>query len=340
MADLRLCVIGAGKHAIAHIYPCLHLLQGARVVANCARHAESATAVARRYGIPHSYTDYRTMVQEQQPDGVLMCVAPAFHATVAIELMEMGCHVYTEKPPAETASRTHDVLDAKRHTGRICMTAFKKRFAPAYTKTKAIVRSATFGDPATFSMLRTWGNYALQDDPRGQYLLDSGIHAIDLASFLFGRVARVSAMVRPGATYAVSLQFANTAVGSLTLTDRMSTLRPWEQLTVIGSNAVCVQVDNSVEMIAFQSDTPFAAHKPEWGAGTSDSQVEMGFAGAIQAFIDAIVSGQEPESSIESAVHTMEIIEAIQRAARSGEVVAVDTLADTYERRLSTEGNT
>lgn len=203
------------------------------------------------------------MVEDQQPDGVIVCVAPAFHATVAIELMELGCHVYTEKPPAETASRTRAVRDTKRRTGRICMTGFKKRFAPAYVKTKAIIGSDTFGEPAVLSILRTWDNFALQDDPRSEYLLDSGIHAIDLASFLFGQVVSVSAMLRPVATYAVALHFSNNAVGTLTLTDRMSTLRPWEQITVIGSNAVCIQVDNSVEMIAFQRNIPFVVKRAE-----------------------------------------------------------------------------
>jgi predicted dehydrogenase len=333
MEDVRLCVIGAGQHALAHIYPCFHYLKHATVVANCARRLERAQTLARSYGISYSYTDYRKMIEEQQPDGVLVCVAPDFHATAAIDLMELGCHVYTEKPPAETTRQTRAVFDAKRRTGRICMTAFKKRFAPAYTKTKEIISSDTFGDPTVLSMLRTWGNYVLEDDPRGQYILDSGIHAIDLASFLFGRVVKVSAMLKPAATYAITLQFANKAVGTLTLTDRMSTTRPWEQLTVIGSNAVCVQVDNSVEMLAFQKDRPFAAHKPEFGAGTSDSQIEMGFVHELQAFVDAIVSGQDPESSIESAVHTMEIIEGIQLAATTGDVVTVDTLVDAHKRR-------
>jgi predicted dehydrogenase len=82
-------------------------------------------------------------------------------------------------------------------------------------------------------------------------------------------------------------------------------------------------------MIAFHSNVPFAAHKPEFGAGTSDSQIEMGFVAELQAFVDAIIAGREPESSIESAVHTMEIIEAIQLAAKTGGVIAVNALLDT-----------
>ncbi len=49
-----------------------------------------------------------------------------------------------------------------------------------------------------------------------------------------------------------------------------------------GNGGVWVQVDNSVEMIAFHLDQPIAAHKPEFVAGTSHSSVEQGFSGELQ----------------------------------------------------------
>ncbi len=49
-------------------------------------------------------------------------------------------------------------------------------------------------------------------------------------------------------------------------------------------------------MLAFNKDIPFAAHKPEFVAGNSDSLVEMGFVGELQAFVDAVASGTTPES--------------------------------------------
>ena len=322
--EIRLCMIGAGRHASRKIYPCFRFLEGARVVANCDLDEQRALAQARLHGIPAWYTDSHAMLAAEEPAGVVVCVGPDFHAQAAMELMDLGYHVYTEKPPAVTAAQCRQVAAVQERTGRICMTGFKKRYAPAYVKTKTIVEGEGFGEPALLSILRTSGHYRNANDPRSQYILDSGIHALDLAAFLYGHVARVGAAKKPPANYVVSLQFQNGAVGTLSLTDRMSYARGWEELTVIGTGGVCVQVDNSVEMVAFKYDQPVGAHKPEFVAGNSDSLVEMGFAPELQAFVDAIASGRQPESSIAESAHTMAIIEAIQRAAASGAVVDVE----------------
>jgi predicted dehydrogenase len=323
--EIRLCMIGAGRHASKKIYPCFRFLEGARVVANCDLDEERARVQARLHGIPTSYTDYQQMLDTERPNGVLVCVGPDFHAQAAVDLMEQGYNVYTEKPPAVTAEQCRQVLVVQQRTGRLCMTAFKKRYAPAYVKTKAIIQGSDFGEPALLSILRTSGHYRNVDDPRSQYILDSAIHAVDLASYLFGYVASVSAAKKPPANYAVRLQFANGAVGTLSLTDRMSYRRGWEQMTVIGTEGVCVQVDNSVEMLAFKFDRPIAAHKPEFVAGTSHSLIEMGFVPELQAFVEAIACGRQPESNIQESTHTMAIIEAVRRSAESGTVVEVQT---------------
>ena len=145
-------------------------------------------------------------------------------------------------------------------------------------------------------------------------MLDSGIHVVDLAQWMFGRVARVAAFRSGASSYAITLEFAGGAVGTLALTDRMSYARGWEEVTAVGSKGVCIQIDNSVEMIAFEKDVPFAAHKPDFVAGSSRSSVETGFVGELQAFVDAIVENKPVPSAIDSAVHTMEILEAISQS--------------------------
>ncbi len=324
--DLRLCMIGAGRHASKNVYPCFSFLQRASIVANCDLDEERARTQALLHGIPSTYTDYADMVDKERPDGVLICVGPNFHAETAIELMQRGYHVYTEKPPAVNSAQCRQVMAVQQQTGKICMTAFKKRYAPAYVKTKALVEDPEFGEPALLSILRTSGHYGNTDDPRSQYILDSAVHAIDLASYLFGHVLSVSATTKPPANYAISLHFANGAVGTLSLTDRMSYQRGWEETTVIGTEGICVQVDNSVEMVAYHYDQPIASHKPEFVAGNSHSLVEMGFVDELQAFVKAIATNQVPVSGIHESAHTMVIIEAVQRAAASGTVVQVQTV--------------
>lgn len=316
---VKLCVLGAGGHASRHIYPCVPMLRGAQVAANADLDEGKAREIAARYAIPHSYGDYRKMLAREKPDGVVVCVGPAFHGAAAVEIMRLGFHVYVEKPPADSCEQAARMLATQRETGKICMTAFKKRFAPAYLKARQVMEDARFGAPVALNIFRTSGKFG-----GDRYLLNNSIHVIDLAVFLFGRVKRAVAFSPAAGDHAISLEFANGAVGNLTLTDRMSYDRGWEEMAVTGSGGVTVKIDNSVEMIAFQKDVPFAAHKPEFVAGSSHSSVEMGFAGELQAFVDAIAQGNpEPDAGMESTFHTMQIIAALEKSEAGAGIVEI-----------------
>jgi predicted dehydrogenase len=319
-------MIGAGGHASRIIYSCFPYLNGAQVVANADLDEARATSIARRYGIANSYTDYHQMLEREKPHGVLICVGADFHARTAIELMEAGYHVYTEKPPALDFEQCRQMLQTRRRTGKVCMTAFKKRFAPAYQKTKAVIESEAFGRPSLLTLTRTSGNWREGEDSVSVYLRENAIHVVDLMAYLFGPITRVMATSRSIATAAITLDFQNGGIGTLAVTDRMSYARGWEVVTAVGDGGVCIQVDNSVEMSAFKFDQPIAAHKPEFVAGGSLSLVEQGFLGELQAFVDAIQNGTEPDADIAHATHAMAVIKAVKASLNTGTAVEVEDI--------------
>jgi predicted dehydrogenase len=313
---LRLCMIGAGNHASKNIYPYLHQLKNAVVVANADLDQARAQRVAGRFGIAATHTDYRQMLDLHRPDGVVVCVNSSFHAQISLELLNLGYHVYLEKPSCNTLADARAMLQASRRQNRICMTAYKKRFAPAYQKAKAIIAGDSFGKPTLLSLLRTRGPFKPSDNPIDAYLLQWGCHVVDLVCYLFGEVTEVAAM-KTGPSphaYAVTFRFANEAIGNFAVTDRIKG-RNWEQVSLIGSEGVSIQIDNSTEMIAARDNQPFAAHKPDWVSGSSLGSVEQGYFGELQAFVDAIANNTQPEANMEQSAHTMAVYEAIQRSA-------------------------
>jgi predicted dehydrogenase len=255
-------------------------------------------------------------------------VNSTFHARIAPELLDRGFHVYTEKPNCNTLAECRAVLAAARRNRRICMTAYKKGFAPAYAKSRQIIRSPQFGQPVLLNVLRTRGPGAPTQDPVAAYMLQWGCHAIDLLTFLFGDIRQVSC-VRTGETpwaYAMHLVYRSGAIGTFTVCDRIKGPN-LEEVTILGSEGVVITVDNSIEMIASQHGQPFAAHKPDFVNGSAQGGVEQGFVGELQAFVEAIRSGQPPEANIEQATHTMAVYEAIQQsAADAGRTVEVEAV--------------
>ncbi len=321
MADreIKLCLIGAGSHSSGNIYPYLYQVKNAKAVANCDLDPEKARRIALPFNIPRSYTDYREMLDKEKPDGVIICVGGEFHATGAIDVMELGFNVYTEKPPAHSVEMARKVIETKRRTGKICMTAYKKRYAPAYVKAKSVIDSEDFGDPTLINIVRTKG----PDDPT--YLLRWGCHVLDLMPYLFGTVDQVCAFVTPGSThaYSINMRFKNGAVGNLSVCDRPGGV--WEEVMACGSNQVTVRTQNSIFMQAYKVNQPFAQHRPNFTQG-GKGHVEQGFVGELREFVSAIREDREPKSSIEKSAHSIAIYEACIRSAETGQPDDVEQL--------------
>ena len=312
---VRLAQIGAGSLGTRRVLPSVRR-HDAELVGICDLEIGKAEAAARRFGIQRALTDYRDMIEATRPDGVIICIGPAAHQELAPEVMRLGCHAYTEKPPSVTAEQAKRVAQVSRETGKICMTAFKKRFAPAYTKAKAIVESEDFAPPALLSIDYASGPYANPpDDPRRQFLLDFAIHIIDLSRFLFGEVAELNARRQDQDSYAVLLTFRSGALGALALTCHRDFGVSTEKVELTGAPGHFISIEDSSVMTYYRGREIAAHHRPAFFTAGADSLAETGFAGEMGEFIAAIEEGRAPESSIESSYRSMVLYEAIRDAA-------------------------
>ena len=326
MSDLRLGIIGAGNLSSRRIYPCLRFLP-VQLVAVCDLDCERAERNARVFGGQAVYTDYQHMLTEANLDAVIVCVGPELHHKLAIAVMEAGLPVYTEKPPAVMAADARAMLETKRRTGQICMTGFKKRFAPAYQKAKTAIANESFGQPTLLSIDYACGPSYINDpaNPRSQFLLDFTIHIIDLSRFLFGEVAEVFARKVNEVAYAVNLAFRNGAVGVLALSSNRAWSVSTEKVELTGGPGQFISLENSVQLMRYDGDKIMDWHNPSFSTAGGDSLIETGFAGELVEFVSAIQEQREPESSITSSYQTMRLYEAIAHSAAAGIAVTLDT---------------
>ena len=242
MSDPRICIIGAGRLSSRRIYPYIGSV-GAQLVGVCDLDREKAERNARRFG-GTAYTDMKEMLAVERPDGVIICIGPEQHAALAPVVMRQGFPVYTEKPPAPNAVAALEVARVSNETGVLCMTAFKKRYNVAYSKAREWIDSFPPEDLYSISIDYGSRQYPNTSD-RDSFLLDFGIHVIDLVGYLFGDVERVFAFSKGRDAYAVSLQFPNGAVGSLNLNDGRSYEAPTEEVEISIRGSNCMTIHNS-----------------------------------------------------------------------------------------------
>lgn len=301
---LRVGVIGAGNHSKGQLYPCLTRLP-VELVAVCDLDQSLAAERAQTYGAEAVYTDHEKMLQDQSLDAVLVCVGPAGHVRLAIDVMEAGLPVYTEKPPAPDADGARRVLETSRRTGQICMTGFMKRFAPSFRKARDAVRSDDFGA----SLLRIdWSFGALSESFRKVFFLDFGIHHIDLARYMFGEVDEVYARAQEDKTYAIMLAFSNGALGTLGISANRG-IEIVEDVSIIGSFGNYITINRTGRMVRYRGSDVVEYH--EVPLAFQNSLADVGYEGELAEFFSAVRERREPESSIASSYQTMRLYEAI-----------------------------
>lgn len=321
MSDPRICIVGAGNLATRRIYPYIGAA-GGQLVGVCDLDATKATRNARRFG-GTAYGDMDAMLDAQKPDGVIICIGPEQHAELAPRVLARGLPVYTEKPPAPSAAGALAVARAAKSAGLLCMTAFKKRYSTAFARARQWVEEMPAGSVLSIGIDYASGGYS-NDSPRSSFLLDFGIHIIDLVGYLMGDAESVFAFTRDQHAYAVSIRFASGAVGSLNLNDGRSFGVPTEEVEIsaAGGNAITVRNSSSWRILSGGKCTEW--REPSTFTSAGDSGNDTGHLAEIAEFFQAIQEKRTTtRSQIAESYKSMVLYEAIGESARTGQVVRV-----------------
>jgi predicted dehydrogenase len=178
-----------------------------RLVALAGRDPSALAESARRYGFEGYYTDWREMVHDDRI-GVLDNGGPNdLHAEPCMAAARAGKHLLCEKPLARTAEEAHGMWQAAEAAGVVHMAGFSYRFLPAVRLAYTVMRSGRLGKVYHYRAryLQEWllgvhetpMSWRLRAAEAGSGAVgDIGSHVIDLARFLVGEIARVSATTR------------------------------------------------------------------------------------------------------------------------------------------------
>ncbi len=101
---------------------------GATIVALADMNEAAATTAAAEWEIPNIYTDVETMLAESEADAVSIIVPNKFHASLAIQCLNAGKHVFCEKPPALNAGEVELMIAAAEKAGKKLMFNFNPEY--------------------------------------------------------------------------------------------------------------------------------------------------------------------------------------------------------------------
>jgi predicted dehydrogenase len=173
-----------------------------QLVAIAGRNEEAVAEAARRYGFAEHVTDWKALVADERVQLFDNSGPNNLHAEPTIAAAEAGKHVICEKPLGRDATESYETWQRVKASGVKHMCAFNYRFLPAVRLARQIIESGELGDIQHFrgSYLQEWGTtegeiWRFDKASAGSGALgDLGAHVIDLARYLVGEIAAVSAL--------------------------------------------------------------------------------------------------------------------------------------------------
>lgn len=181
--SLRVLVVGCGNmgssHAIA--YKTLDGFDICGIVST----GNSKVVLNERLGGGYPlFDDYTTALAETQPDAVCISTYPDTHEAFAIQAFEKGCHVFIEKPVADTVEGAKRVIAAADKAGKKLVVGYILRHHPSWEKFVEVARE--MGKPLVMRMnLNQQSHGTMWTVHRNLMkslspIVDCGVHYIDV----------------------------------------------------------------------------------------------------------------------------------------------------------------
>jgi predicted dehydrogenase len=352
---LRVGIVGCGTIARAHA---LSYQNNARV--ELVGVVDVDLVRAGEFAANYGTTAYGTCREflDHQPDLVSVATPPGNHTDIAAELLESGCSVLLEKPPATTLADMDTLGAAEKVSSGSVYVVFQHRHGSGARRAHKLLHSGALGIPQVAVCETLWyrpdsyflpewrGNWAGEG---GGPTLGHGIHQIDLLLHLLGSWetidARAARIARPVEFEDVSLAivvFESGAVGTVVT----SLLSPKELSRIrVDTTGGTLEVNHvygyrdadwswtpapDATTAASLGRDPGLASGPERSRPAGSEDVWAASAGVdrpsnhaaqIDQLVDDLLTGRRHDTTLASVRPTMEFITAVYASSIECETV-------------------
>lgn len=308
--------VGAGGRARSHMRV-LSRIEDVDIVALCDVKEDTAQSAASEFG-GAVYTDYREMLDKEDLTAMYVVVPTFAHYDAEILAAQQGVHMLLEKPVVPTMEKGLEILEAVQNSGVLTSVGYQQRYTGGAKQGREFLRDKD----VAMALAYRWGGlpgtpwWRVMAQSGGQ-LVEQTTHQVDLLRYLVGEVAEVHAYYATRAlndvenldipdVYALSLQFENGAVGTLSST---CVLRNGG-----GSNGIDVMMRDMRATVGANGVTVFPSGAAEVGEMPESEDID-------EVFMDAIRSGDGSGilSDFEDGLRSLDISLAANKSAETGQ---------------------
>jgi len=332
---LKFGIVGAGLRGRMYA-EALADLRDVEVVA-FAEASERVAAVTREATGLAVVSSHRDLLEQFDPDAVIVATPDFAHRDAAVEIASAGKHLLVEKPLAMTIDDAHAIRDAVKQGGATCLVGFENRWNPHVVSAQRAIASGTVGTHITSSATLSNSYYvpfnmlswAARSSP-AWFLMP---HTIDMLLWFSGRTpVSVSAVASRGILAARGIDTEDVVHALLTFDDGTTASLSSAWTLPEGNDAI---VDFRFQFIGTEgtiSGDPIHAGLDittdrRRAQGTLAGRIGSAQVGApvwmVQEFASNLLLGKSTGPGVDQGVLVTEIICAIEQSFRSGQPVVI-----------------
>jgi predicted dehydrogenase/nucleoside-diphosphate-sugar epimerase len=336
---LRVAIIGAGYVSAYHI-AALRRLDFVEIVGLCDLDLDAARALAARFAVEFVTTNPAELLSRPL-DAVYVLTPPSSHCALTLQALDAGCHVFVEKPMAESVTECDTMIKRAREKNLVLSVDHSDHFDPVIMRALQLVQSGACGEVMAVDMLRSsdYPPYAGGPLPgmvrQGSYpFRDLGVHGLYVLESFLGEIERLDASYRSTGKSA-NLQFdewqatahTKTGTGRLLLSWNV---RPMQNRLIVHCTNGVIEADRFLQICRVRGVLPgpkfigivFTAFinalrdvfRVPWNVlrfATKKLKPSPGIQRGAEEFARALHEGRSPPITAEAGRRPIELMEVI-----------------------------
>lgn len=334
--NVKWLLVGAGDIAGRRVAPALCAAANSELVAVCGRSSGRAEALAATMNIKKVYHDYDRALAETDADAVYIATPHHLHVEMALKALAAHKHIFCEKPLGINGDECLNLLRTAKNSDRICGCSNYRLFTNQFKTTYRMIKAGEIG-----ALLGGWahdeenyynpGNMPYRQKLGMSPVLLYGFYLINMAQFLFGM---------PSTVFSQMSSFNCDGKPDYDIDDLTNILLCYSdgrQFSLIINTTANAPLRHSYQFYGskgriYWPECPPHFNAPIYKIAFPDGSTEISdsYSGKIpgmqtnwhlpmiEDFIQAVHAGRPPLCTLESAVQTAVITDAISKSAASG----------------------
>jgi predicted dehydrogenase len=170
---LRIAIVGCGKVADQHV-AAIHRIPDCEIVSLCDRELLMARQLGERFGVSECFFDLHQMLEETNPDVIHITTPPKSHYSLATQCLELGRHVYLEKPFTITTDQAESLVQLAEDRDLKITVGHNYQFTLEMLKMRRLISEGYLGGRPIH--LESYWSYDLGDSSYATAFLGSRAH--------------------------------------------------------------------------------------------------------------------------------------------------------------------